>query len=207
MQRDSRDFYSEMGVQWLSDRKDPLHTDQELTYLVNTLGSRSHILDLACGFGRFSIPLARKGYNVAGIDITPLFIEHAKKIANQDKLQIQFSVGDMRSIPYEDESFDAVICMWNAFSEIIKAEDQIQVVTEIYRVLRKEGIGLIEVRNHRSSKAITENYIDGIAAMPSFNHTRGMLKKISESARIEHYEVFLDNFGGRRRLFLKILKL
>ena len=35
MPKDSRAFYSEMGVQWLSDRKDPLHTDEELTYLLD----------------------------------------------------------------------------------------------------------------------------------------------------------------------------
>ena len=206
MPKDSRTFYSEMGVQWLSDRKDPLHTDEELTYLLDVLRTKNDVLDLACGFGRFSIPLARKGYNVTGIDITPIFIERAREIADQEGLQIQFSVGDMRNITFDDHSFDAVICMWNAFSEIVDSDDQKKVIREIYRVLKKGGMGLIEVRNHRSPKALTENYIDDLEAMPSFNHTRGTLKKIAIAAGIKNYQVYLDTFGGRRRLFLKILK-
>ena len=206
MPKDSRTFYSEMGVQWLSDRKDPLHTDEELTYLLDVLRTKNDVLDLACGFGRFSIPLTRKGYNVTGIDITPIFIQWAREIADQEGLQIQFSVGDMRNITFDDHSFDAVICMWNAFSEIVDSDDQIKVIREIYRVLKKGGMGLIEVRNHRSPKALTENYIDDLEAMPSFNHTRGTLKKIAIAAGIKNYQVYLDTFGGRRRLFLKILK-
>ena len=207
MPKDSRNFYSEMGVKWLSDRKDPSHTDKELTYLLGILGKKYDILDLACGFGRFSIPLAKKGYRVSGIDITPIFIEHAMKIADLEGVKAHFSVGDMRNIPYEDCSFDAVICMWNAFSEIVNSDDQIKVIREIYRVLRKEGSGLIEVRNHRSPNALIENYIDGVQAMPSFNHTRGTLKKIAIAAGIENYQVFLDQFGGRKRLFLKFSKI
>ena len=84
MPKDSLTFYSDMGVQWLSDRKDPLHTDEELTYLLDVLRTKTDVLDLACGFGRFSIPLARKGYNVTGIDITPIFIERAREIADQE---------------------------------------------------------------------------------------------------------------------------
>ncbi|EQB67497.1 MAG: methyltransferase [Thermoplasmatales archaeon E-plasma] len=177
MPKDSRTFYSEMGVQWLSDRKDPLHTDEELTYLLDVLRTKNDVLDLACGFGRFSIPLARKGYNVTGIDITPIFIERAREIADQEGLQIQFSVGDMRNITYDDSSFDAVICMWNAFSEIVDSDDQIKVIREIYRVLKNDGMGLIEVRNHRSPKALTENYIDDLEAMPKFQSHKRYIKK------------------------------
>ena len=111
-------------------------------------------------------------------------------------------MGNLRTFIF----FDVVICMWNAFSEIVDSDDQIKVIREIYRVLKNDGMGLIEVRNHRSPKALTENYIDDLEAMPSFNHTRGTLKKIAIAAGIKNYQVYLDTFGGRRRLFLKILK-
>ncbi|MEM4056829.1 MAG: class I SAM-dependent methyltransferase [Thermoplasmatales archaeon] len=51
------------------------------------------MLDLACGYGRFSIPLAAMRYDVEGIDITPLFIEIAKEEANKRNLGTEFRVG------------------------------------------------------------------------------------------------------------------
>jgi 2-polyprenyl-3-methyl-5-hydroxy-6-metoxy-1,4-benzoquinol methylase len=39
----------------------------------------SRILDVSCGIGRHSIPLAEKGYNVLGLDLSPLFIAKAKQ--------------------------------------------------------------------------------------------------------------------------------
>jgi hypothetical protein len=48
--------------------------------------------------------------------------------------------------------------------------------------------------------------IDGYDAMPSYNHTRGSMKKLMELSGLEDYRVFIDNFGGRNRLFLEIRK-
>ena len=47
-------------------------------------------------------------------------------------------------------------------------------ILEIYRVLKKDGMCLIEGRNHRSGKLIAANMIDGYDAMPSYNHTTVM---------------------------------
>ena len=141
-----------------------------------------------------------------GIDITPIFIEKAKEEAKKKNLNIEFRVGDMTNLPYDGNSFDAVICMWNAFSELVLEDEQVSAILEIYRVLKKDGMGLIEVRNHRSSKLIEANTIDGYNAMPSYNHTRGSMKKLMELSGLEDYRVFIDNFGGRNRLFLEIRK-
>ena len=42
-----------------------------------------------------------------------------------------------------DNSFDSVICMWNAFSELAHDQDQVRVIGEIYRVLKKNGLRII----------------------------------------------------------------
>jgi 2-polyprenyl-3-methyl-5-hydroxy-6-metoxy-1,4-benzoquinol methylase len=46
----------------------------------------SRILDVSCGIGRHSIPLAEKGYNVLGLDLSPLFIAKAKASAKARKV-------------------------------------------------------------------------------------------------------------------------
>jgi ubiquinone/menaquinone biosynthesis C-methylase UbiE len=206
MPKTPRDFYTELGAEWLAQRKNKKYTRSELAYISRLLNKGTRVLDLACGYGRFSIPLAEMGYLVNGIDITPIFIDRAKEEARRRNLRIEFRVGDMRNIPYREASFDYVICMWNAFSEITIESEQIRTIHEIYRVLKRGGLAIIEVRNHRSSKVIEKNFIDGQEAMPSYNHTRGSLKKLMKLAKIHDFKVFIDKFGGRNRLFLEVMK-
>lgn len=201
-----QDFYTEMGVDWLSARKNSVHTESELSYLTGLMRKGSMILDLACGYGRFSIPLAERGYRVYGVDITPAFIDVAQKEAGKRSLDIEFKVGDMRKIPYNNESFDYVICMWNAFSELALQADQNAAVREMYRVLRPDGMAIIEMRNHRSSGLMEKNFIGGLEAMPSFNHTRGSIRSLMRLSEVKSYKVFIDNFGGRKRLILEMVK-
>lgn len=96
--------------------------------------------------------------------------------------------------------------MCNAFSELSQEQDQVRVIVEIYRVLKSNGMGIVEVRNHRSSGLIKENFIDGYEAMPSYNHTRGSMKRLMKLSGVDGYKVFIDNFGGRNRLLLEIIK-
>ncbi len=200
-------FYTDMGIGWLAGRKSQENTENELLYLRKLLMSRSRILDLACGYGRFSIPLALEGYEMHGLDLTPSFIDEARRNALNHNLNIDFRVGDMRKISYEDGMFQHVICMWNAFSEFIVPEDQKKCILEIYRVLEKGGSAILEMRNHRSSGPIMENSIDGIHAMPSYNHTRGSMKRLLELSGIKDYHVFIDKFGGRNRLLTIFKKI
>lgn len=201
-----REFYTEMGVGWLSERKTSVMTENELAYLTGLLKKGWKILDLACGYGRFSIPLAAMGYRVDGIDITPVFIEKAREEAEKKHLHIEFRVGDMQSLPYEDNSFDSVICMWNAFSEIAQNQDQERAIAEIFRVLRRGGLAIIEVRNHRSGGLFEDNFIDGHRAMPSYKHTRGSMKRLMKLLGVDNFKIFIDNFGGRNRLLCEIMK-
>ena len=202
----SKEFYTEMGADWLSRMKDNAITESELSYLTKILKKGSTILDLACGYARLSIPLAEHGYTVYGVDITPVFIEKATQEAKKRNLNVEFKIGDMRNIPYPDALFDYVICMWNAFSELPTEQAQITVINEIYRVLKKTGLAIIEMRNHRSSGLVEKNFIERFEAMPSFNHTRGSIKRLMCLSRVTNFKVFIDDFGGRKRLILEILK-
>ncbi len=206
MGKTPQEFYTGTGVKWLSERKTEEQTQKELAYLIGLLKKNWEVLDLACGYGRFSIPLASLGFGVHGIDITPVFIENAREEAKKHDLDIEFRIGNMTETPYEENSFDSVICMWNAFSELSTEEDQRKALLEIYRILKVGGLAIIEVRNHRSAGLVEENSIDSLDAMPSYNHTRGSMKKLLKLAGISSYTVFIDDFGGRNRLLVEIRK-
>jgi ubiquinone/menaquinone biosynthesis C-methylase UbiE len=93
------------------------------------------VLDVACGNGNQSIPAARKGAWVTGVDIAPNLIEQARERASREGLTIQFDEGDAEKLPYADSSFDVVISMFGAMF----APRPDLVATELIRVCRPGG--------------------------------------------------------------------
>lgn len=99
-------------------------TQDEINCLIdlfnqNNVPKDGLILDLACGIGRISIPLAKNGYNVVGIDISPSYIQRANEYAKEDGVSnnTRFVIGDMRKVASElsDYSgFDAIVNMWTS---------------------------------------------------------------------------------------------
>lgn len=84
------------------------------------------VLDVACGTGNLSLPAARRGAVVTGLDIAPNLLEQARDKAKREGLQVQFDEGDAEALPYEDASFDAVVTMFGAMfaprPEVVAAE-------------------------------------------------------------------------------------
>lgn len=72
------------------------------------------ILDVACGNGSTAIPAAWLGAEVTGIDIAPYLIDQANERAAEAGLAVEFDVGDVESLPYDDSTFDLVITMFGA---------------------------------------------------------------------------------------------
>src|SRR5215203_144564 len=73
------------------------------------LHSGDKVLDVATGSGNTAISAARRFCNVTGIDYVPGLIEHARKRAEAEGLQITFEVSDAEDLPYPDASFDVVL--------------------------------------------------------------------------------------------------
>ncbi|HEV2762107.1 MAG TPA: class I SAM-dependent methyltransferase [Pyrinomonadaceae bacterium] len=90
------------------------------------LSPGARLLDVACGTGNLSIPAARAGAIVTGVDIAPNLLEQARARAASEGLTIQFDEGDAESLPYADASFDEVVSMYGAMfaprPELVAAE-------------------------------------------------------------------------------------
>ena len=71
------------NMSWVEDTK------SEVDFLIDQLKLQGNekILDLACGYGRHSLELARRGYDVTGIDITSEYIEYATGQAEKEGLK------------------------------------------------------------------------------------------------------------------------
>lgn len=88
-------------------------------------------VDAACGTGRFSEVLARKGHDVVGIDSSPQMLARAR----QRLPQARFVLGDLQELPVADGSVDVVVCAL-ALSHLPSLEPAMR---EFARVLRPNG--------------------------------------------------------------------
>ena len=80
------------------------------------LPPEGRILDLACGYGRIAVPLARRGFQVTGLDLSKPLLAIARERAAQAGVTVEWRRADMRDIPSEwSGQFDAVISIWNSF--------------------------------------------------------------------------------------------
>jgi len=114
--------HSELYVGALEERlaQAPKETDALLRYLKEQGFQLERVLDLNCGIGRHSMALAQHGIRVLGTDISPHYIQIAKRKAREEKVadRAKFKVADMRQIASrlrDEPPFDGIVCLWTSF--------------------------------------------------------------------------------------------
>src|SRR5690554_1521902 len=100
-------------------------------------------LDLACGKGRHSIYLNKKGLNVVGLDLSEYNITKAKKFENET---LQFEVHDMREV-YQEDSFNYVFNLFTSFGYFDDNEDNQKTLSAVHQMLKKDGVFVIDFMN------------------------------------------------------------
>lgn len=123
-------------------------TSMEVTMFTDILdvNPESVILDLACGQGRHSNELARRGYkNIHGLDRSHFLIRKAKSTATTEGLNTSFREGDARKLPYPTDYFDVVMILGNSFGYFESTEDDIKILHEIFRILKPNGKFLLDL--------------------------------------------------------------
>ena len=75
------------------------------------------VLDVACGEGRNSVCLASLGCEVTGIDVSPLALAKARRLADTHGVRIDYKEADIRDWEWRPARFDAVVCIFIQFAE------------------------------------------------------------------------------------------
>jgi tellurite methyltransferase len=96
------------------------------------------VLDLGCGTGRHLVHLGRLGFQLWGTDIAPHGVAHSRAWLEQEGLAARLALADMRAVPFESASFDAVVST-HVLYHATRAGVQIA-IDEIRRVLRPGGL-------------------------------------------------------------------
>ena len=128
---------------WVED------TENQVDFIIRTLGltGKERILDLACGFGRHSLAFARRGYSVTGVDITPAYIEDARKSASSESLKADFFCSDIRDVASENE-FDVVLNLGDgAIGYLENEEENLKIFDVISRALKPGGKHFMDICN------------------------------------------------------------
>jgi len=93
------------------------------------------VLDVACGTGNTTLPAARTGARVTGLDLVPKLLDEARVAAEAEGLNVTWVEGDAEQLPFEDASFDVVL---STFGAMFAPRHEV-VAAEIARVLRPGG--------------------------------------------------------------------
>ncbi|WP_297426275.1 class I SAM-dependent methyltransferase [Clostridium sp.] len=101
------------------------------------------IMDLGCGKGRHTVYFAKQKFNVFATDISETAIAETKaRIKELEFKNVQFRQHDMKEIPFDDNYFDGVLCVWT--TGVGTLEDCRRHINEIHRVLKTNGIVIID---------------------------------------------------------------
>lgn len=153
-------------------------TNVEVTGVTRLLGIKEgdKVLDCPCGYGRHSIGLARRGFEVVGVDINSEELQVALG-SSVDYLNVRFVQQDMRKLIYENE-FDAIINMFYSFGFFEEDEENLKVLERFYHALKPGGRFLMHT-DVNVARVMRGGYV--------FNETRKLLN--GKSVRqAEHYD-------------------
>ena len=148
--------YPDLYLPILESRKEAGAAEAEMVAKVLQSAGirRGKVLDLACGIGRHSIPLAKLGYEVVGYDLSTLFVERARSWASSEGLgkdRLRFYQGDIRNagdvlLERREEGFMAVVNLFSSLGAYGEEEDK-NVLEGILKVCSPGCLLLVETLN------------------------------------------------------------
>ncbi len=120
--------------------KDQKTTNAEARYLLKKLNLKPgrSFLDCPCGIGRMSLPLAKAGVKVTGVDVTATYLEEMQAVAQRRGLKITSHLKDMRRIDFQNR-FHAAGNLWTSIGYFEKESDNLLAIKKMFRALRPGG--------------------------------------------------------------------
>ncbi|KQL35361.1 class I SAM-dependent methyltransferase [Psychrobacillus sp. FJAT-21963] len=114
------------------------------------------IIDLACGTGRATIPLAKEGYKLIGVDLHSGMLNEAKKKASDLNLQVDWIEQDCSELELNVKS-NLIFSVGNSFQHFLTNDDQDGLLTSINKHLETKGIFIFGTRFPTAEELLQPN--------------------------------------------------
>jgi len=201
----------------LEEFSDPLNYDLEDTsdtgiafYSELAREAGGSVLEIACGTGRVTIPIAKLGFATTGLDIVLGMLEQARR--KSIGLPVRWVEGDARSFDLR-EKFQLIFLTGNAFQAFVTNAEQEALLRHVYMHLHEEGLFTFETRNPllpntktREGLFVTLETHDEAEDGPSFVNASGQEVRVSRTrvydpvAQIVHLTNYKRWYeGGEKR--------
>lgn len=105
-----------------------------------------NILELCCGTGRLTIPLALEGYNITGVDNNASMLCQAEEKANELKVSIRFIKSDIRTLDLP-EVYDIIFIPFNSIHHLYTNQDFFDMLISVEKHLKDDGYFLFDCFN------------------------------------------------------------
>ena len=116
--------------------------------LDETLTEPGSLIDLGCGTGRHVLHLAKRGFDITGIDLSPFMLDVAREKIDHDGLHARLVQGSITDLSgFEDGAFRYAICMFSTLGLISGRENRRQFLSEVRRILAPGGLFIFHVHN------------------------------------------------------------
>jgi SAM-dependent methyltransferase len=166
----TRGFPADTTIQMPWADRTIAEVDRAMTMLRPEGGER--VLDLACGSGRHSRELRRRGFEVVGVDISAELLEIAEREASEEDLDIDFVEADLRKLDWEDE-FDIVLSLNDGAVGYFETDEENYTTFQVVaRALRQGGGHLMQLPNvlHAEKHLPMKSWIIGEATVELSDH-------------------------------------
>lgn len=208
---DPEKYYDEFGIsEWERLEKNLNHKlefENTVAYLKKFLPQKGQILDAGGGAGRYSIWLAKQGYEVTLIDISKKQVEIARNKAKEFEVdeKINFQKGDIRNLDFGSSTFDAVLCTGAPLSHIIEATERKKAVKELKRTSKPNAPIFISVIGLLATVlAVIKNFPHEIQLLPEIMEDGNYTKELLEKYDLD--STFTASHAFRREEFKELLE-
>jgi SAM-dependent methyltransferase len=157
----------------------------------------SPVLEIACGTGRVSIPIARVGIHVTGLDIVPGMLERAR--AKSAGLPTRWIEADARSFEL-GERFRLIYLTGNAFQAFLTNADQKALLQCVGAHLHEDGLFAFETRNPRWANLNPAGRGATTKSQQAQQHDQGSFAYLETSEEEQEWPSYIDSSGSEVRV-------
>ena len=136
----------------------------------------ARILELCCGTGRLTLPIAKDGYNISGVDYTSSMLDQAKIKASEAGLEIRFIEADIRTLNLQDK-YDLVFIPFNSIHHLYRNEDLFNALGCVRNHLKAGGLFLLDCFNPNIQYIVESEKVQAVIAEYTTDDGRDVLIK------------------------------